>query len=110
MAYDISIKIEPLGDGTSVYVACHPELPGCLGQGVTPEEAISDLSEARALYLDVLRESGLPIPQESEISSISINFKPPVLNSYQPTPKDRLTGDYLKGSPSVIKYNMSVEV
>lgn len=39
-------------------------LPGCVSQGQTREEAVSQLREAIQLYIAVLVEDNLPIPEE----------------------------------------------
>ena len=39
-------------------------LPGCVSQGQTREEAINQIREAIRLYVDVLAEDHLPIPEE----------------------------------------------
>ena len=49
-------------DGEPCYVAYHPDLEGCMSHGDTIEEALSNLSEARTLYLSTLLEKGLDIP------------------------------------------------
>jgi len=42
-----------------------PSLPGCVSQGKTKEEAISNIKEAIEGYVSVLKEDGLPIPPEN---------------------------------------------
>ena len=44
------------------WVVAIPELPGCLSQGETPEEAIKMIREAQRLWLQVALEDGRPIP------------------------------------------------
>jgi antitoxin HicB len=44
------------------WVVAIPELPGCLSQGETPEEAIKMIREAQRLWLRVALEDGRPIP------------------------------------------------
>jgi antitoxin HicB len=44
------------------WVVAIPELPGCLSQGETPEEAITMIREAQRLWLQVALEDGRPIP------------------------------------------------
>lgn len=39
-------------------------LPGCISQGTTREEAIRNIKEAIALYIEALEEDGLPVPEE----------------------------------------------
>ncbi len=49
-------------DGTRCFVAKHPELPGCMSDGDTPDEAITNLKDARDLYIQSLIEDGLEVP------------------------------------------------
>ena len=46
--------------GYSVWV---PDLPGCASQGETYEEALANIREAIALYIESLRLEGLPAPE-----------------------------------------------
>ncbi len=46
------------------WVAECPSLPGCISQGRTKEEAITNIKEAIELYIEALREDKLPIPPE----------------------------------------------
>jgi len=46
------------------WVAECPSLPGCLSQGKTREEAISNIREAIKGYIAALEEDGLPVPEE----------------------------------------------
>jgi len=39
-------------------------LPGCVSQGRTREEAVSRIREAIRLYIAVLEEDHLPVPEE----------------------------------------------
>jgi len=45
------------------YVAYHPELPGCMSHGSTPEEALNNLQEATALFISTLLDMNLDIPE-----------------------------------------------
>jgi predicted RNase H-like HicB family nuclease len=49
-------------DEDGVYVAEVPALPGCLSQGSTREEAVANVREAMAAYLESLQEHGEPVP------------------------------------------------
>ncbi len=60
--YVTVISLERLSDGSPVYFAFHPELPGCMSDGESPEEARANLDEARRVCLEYLRENNLPIP------------------------------------------------
>ena len=46
------------------WVAECPSLPGCVSQGQTREEAVIHVREAIRLYVSVLEEDHLPIPEE----------------------------------------------
>ncbi len=46
------------------WVAECPSLPGCVSQGKTREEAVTNIREAIEGYVQVLREDGLPVPEE----------------------------------------------
>lgn len=46
------------------WIAECPSLPGCLSQGKTREEALLNIREAIALFIEVLEEDGLLVPQE----------------------------------------------
>lgn len=39
-------------------------LPGCVSQGQTREEAVSNIREAIHLYISALEEDHLPVPEE----------------------------------------------
>jgi predicted RNase H-like HicB family nuclease len=54
------VLIEQDEDG--VYVAEVPALPGCISQGQTREEAVENIREAIAAYLESLEAHGDPIP------------------------------------------------
>ncbi len=46
------------------WVAECPSLPGCISQGKTKEEAITNIREAIEGYVATLEEDKLPIPPE----------------------------------------------
>ena len=41
-----------------------PSLPGCVSQGDTREEAIENIKEAIAAYIEALELDGLAVPKE----------------------------------------------
>jgi antitoxin HicB len=49
-------------DEDGIYVAEVPALPGCISQGRTRTEAIENIKEAIAVYLESLDAHGEPIP------------------------------------------------
>jgi len=46
------------------WVAECPSLPGCISQGTTQEEAITNIREAIQLYISTLEEDKLVVPPE----------------------------------------------
>ena len=56
------VLIYPGEDG--YWVAECPSLPGCVSQGRTREEAVTNIREAIEGYVLVLKEDWLPVPQE----------------------------------------------
>ena len=54
------VVIEQDEDG--VFVASVPSLPGCHSQGQTRAEAVANIREAMAVYVESLRAHGDPIP------------------------------------------------
>jgi predicted RNase H-like HicB family nuclease len=47
------------------YSAYAPDLPGCVSTGKTVEETERNMKEAISLYIETLREDGLPLPEPS---------------------------------------------
>ena len=66
------VLIEQDEDG--VYVAEVPALPGCISQGPTRAEAISNIKEAIRAYLESLHAHGEPVPPSisEEIVEVSV--------------------------------------
>ncbi len=56
------VLIYPGEDG--YWVAECPSLPGCVSQGKSREEAVTNIREAIEGYVQVLQEDGLAVPEE----------------------------------------------
>ena len=41
-----------------------PTLPGCITQGKTKQEAVTNIKEAIAAYIATLEADGIPIPED----------------------------------------------
>ncbi|MCL6443820.1 MAG: type II toxin-antitoxin system HicB family antitoxin [Alicyclobacillus sp.] len=72
MRLPYSIVLHP--DPTGEYVAEIPDLPGCLTQGETIEEALRMIQEAKRAWLEVALEDGRPIPEPSDAEEFSGKF------------------------------------
>lgn len=65
MTFNYTIIMEPEAEG-GYHVFC-PTLPGCHSFGDTIEEAKDNIKEAMEVYIESLKKSGEPVPQESDI-------------------------------------------
>lgn len=63
--------VEGAGGG---YVACHTDLPGCVGQGESLGEALDALQSARVSWLTQAHESGKQIPLPDTMKRYSGKF------------------------------------
>lgn len=65
------VLIEQDEDG--VYVVEAPALPGCISQGKTRSEAIDNIKEAIAGYVESLQAHGDPVPPPISEEVIEVN-------------------------------------
>jgi len=56
----LRVVIEQDEDG--IFVATCPTLPGCVSQGRTRDEALANIRDAAAGYVESLRKHGEPVP------------------------------------------------
>jgi predicted RNase H-like HicB family nuclease len=59
--HEFDVVFEPQDDGG--YTAYVPDLPGCVSEGETLDEAAAMIREAMALYLESRQERGWALPQ-----------------------------------------------
>lgn len=83
LSYSTMVVPDQTTDGKSCYLASHPELPGCMSHGRTTEEAVSNLEDAKRLYIQTLLAKGkeLPLPVSKHTAilvsvSESVELKP----------------------------------
>lgn len=69
--YLITLSHDTLSDGSIMYLARNPELPGCKAQGRTEVEAVNNLRDARIDYIYFLLEDGLNVPSPHSIITSS---------------------------------------
>lgn len=50
-------------DETGGYVAAIPDLPGCVSQGETAQEALAMLEDAKRAWIEIALEDGIPVPE-----------------------------------------------
>ncbi len=66
LTYTVLLEPDPDEGGFTVTVA---ELPGCITQGETVDEALAMAQEVIAPHLEGLAEDGLPVPVEQYLSN-----------------------------------------
>jgi predicted RNase H-like HicB family nuclease len=75
LQYPVTLYPDPEGG----YVAQIKDLPGCLTQGETLEEAIANINEARELWIETAYESGddIPLPSTDDTYSGKLLLRMP---------------------------------
>lgn len=72
LPYSVEVLPDQTTDGEPCYRAQHPELPGCMSHGSTPEEAIEGLGEARKLYIETLLQMAQPVPKPARTQAATV--------------------------------------
>jgi len=86
-------------NGRPIYLMSHPELPGCMAQGETIEEARASLGDARFEYILSLLEDGLDVPVPQTQATQTVSTKPNE-DTYQGTGSaDRRQSNASAGQP-----------
>jgi predicted RNase H-like HicB family nuclease len=66
----LPVIITPGEDG--YFVAEIPVLPGCISQGKTRQEALTNIKEAAELCLESMEEEGWTLPKEYTIERVEV--------------------------------------
>ncbi|MCC7479068.1 type II toxin-antitoxin system HicB family antitoxin [bacterium] len=61
MKFLVTIERDPESD---FFVAECPQLPGCVSQGISREEALVNIKDAIRAIIEFRREQGWPLPAE----------------------------------------------
>ena len=63
---EYSVIIEPLSDEDGGgFIAIVPDLPGCMSDGETPEEALASVRDAISEWIDAAEAMGRAVPPPS---------------------------------------------
>jgi antitoxin HicB len=66
MKLEHAVRIERLADSDGGgYLATVPDLPGCVSDGATPEEALKNVQDAIVSWIEAAKEWKLDVPQPS---------------------------------------------
>ncbi len=71
-AMKFRVRVDRDEDG--VFVAEAPSFPGCVTQGSTRAEALANVQEAIAAYLDSLKAHDEPIPPSVDEEVVEVNL------------------------------------
>lgn len=71
MNQQVTLNVLVDKDEDGVFVASVFELPGCVSDGDTIEEALEHVREAAEGYLEVLHEEGRLVPRGASATSLS---------------------------------------
>lgn len=64
LTYPIVIEILPPEDGGG-FLALAPDLPGCMSDGESPEEAVANVQDAIETWIETARDLGRAVPTPS---------------------------------------------
>lgn len=70
LAYAVLVEPLPASDGGG-YLASVPDLPGCMSDGETPEEAIAQVRDAIACWIEAAKAMGREIPEPSRLKAVA---------------------------------------
>jgi predicted RNase H-like HicB family nuclease len=68
--YRVALQYDPDG----YWIAEHPELPGCIADGETAQEALSSLDISRELWIESCLATGHEVPEPQEAPQYSGRF------------------------------------
>jgi len=53
------------------FAATVPDLPGCMSDGDTPEEAITNVQDAIAAWIEAAQDLGRAVPEPSRVPALA---------------------------------------
>lgn len=83
--YSLTVYEDKTSNGQTIFLAKNPELYGCMAQGVSLEDAIKNLEEARVDYICSLLEDNLEVPEPAPEAVITVDTASPVQFDVQAT-------------------------
>ena len=70
LSYPVIVSPLTEADGGG-FVATVPDLPGCMSDGDTPEEAIANVLDAIEAWLEAAHDAGREAPTPSRVAAIA---------------------------------------
>ena len=70
LEYPIVVEPLPVEEGGG-FLATAPDLPGCMSDGATPEEAVSNIQDAIDAWIEAARDLGHAVPKPSRHAALA---------------------------------------
>ncbi len=70
LEYPIVVEPLPVEEGGG-FLATVPDLPGCMSDGATPEEAVSNIQDAIMAWIEAARDLGYAVPKPSRRAALA---------------------------------------
>ena len=70
LEYPIVVEPLPLEEGGG-FVATAPDLPGCMSDGETPEEAVANIQDAIEAWIEAARDLGHAVPKPTRRAALA---------------------------------------
>ena len=74
LSYGVQLSLHREEDMDDYWIAEILDLPGCVSDGSTPDEAVENLEEAKYLWIETQIEDGLEVPEPTQTSGYSGKF------------------------------------
>lgn len=70
--FEYPIVVDPLpAEEGGDFLAMAPDLPGCMSDGDTPEEALANIQDAIAAWIEAARGLGHAVPKPSRRAALA---------------------------------------
>lgn len=66
--YSVFIQYDPID---KIFVASVPELPGCMADGKTKEEALKEIETVKNMWIECAKEDGEEVPEPSLFDGVA---------------------------------------
>ena len=70
LEYPIVVEALPVKEGGG-FLATAPDLPGCMSDGATPEEAVANIQDAIIAWIEAARDLGHAVPKPSRHAALA---------------------------------------
>ena len=68
--YAIIVELLPPEEGGG-FIATVPDLPGCMSDGESPQEALQNVQDAIRVWIEAAKDMGHPVPQPTKRFALS---------------------------------------